>query len=174
MTVSMTREEQLPLTPPDVVRHRFPLPCPVPSHIFPLLCCVVTCVLCQALPSDGMSFRSPANKSFSLFQAPLKSSLSKKPPWIFRHLHCFPDDVLAIPSSHFMWFCIIVYASLVAQRLKRLPAMRETWVRSLGQEDLLEEEGNSNPLQYFGLENPMDRGSWQATVHGVAKELGTT
>ena len=30
--------------------------------------------------------------------------------------------------------------SLVAQRLKRLPAMRETWVRSLGQEDTLEKE----------------------------------
>ena len=30
--------------------------------------------------------------------------------------------------------------SLVAQRLKRLPAMRETWVRSLGQEDPLEKE----------------------------------
>ena len=30
-------------------------------------------------------------------------------------------------------------------------------------------EGNSNPLQYPCLENPMDRGSWQATVHGVAK-----
>ena len=31
-------------------------------------------------------------------------------------------------------------ASLVAQRVKRLPAMQETWVRSLGQEDLLEKE----------------------------------
>ena len=31
-------------------------------------------------------------------------------------------------------------ASLVAQRLKRLPAMQETWVRSLGQEDPLEKE----------------------------------
>ena len=30
-------------------------------------------------------------------------------------------------------------------------------------------EGNGNPLQYSCLENPMDRGSWQATVHGVAK-----
>ena len=29
--------------------------------------------------------------------------------------------------------------------------------------------GNSNPLQYFHLENPMNRGTWQATVHGVAK-----
>ena len=34
--------------------------------------------------------------------------------------------------------------------------------RSLG-------EGNGNPLQYYCLENPMDRGAWQATVHGVAK-----
>ena len=31
------------------------------------------------------------------------------------------------------------------------------------------EEGNGNPLQYSCLENPMDRGAWWATVHGVAK-----
>ena len=31
------------------------------------------------------------------------------------------------------------------------------------------EEGNGNPLQYSCLENPMDRGAWQASVHGVAK-----
>ena len=30
-------------------------------------------------------------------------------------------------------------------------------------------EGNGNPLQYSCLENSMDRGSWQATIHGVAK-----
>ena len=30
-------------------------------------------------------------------------------------------------------------------------------------------EGNGNPLQYSYLENPMGRGAWQATVHGVAK-----
>ena len=30
-------------------------------------------------------------------------------------------------------------------------------------------EGNGNPLQYSCLENPMDRGVWQATVHGVAR-----
>ena len=30
-------------------------------------------------------------------------------------------------------------------------------------------KGNGNPLQYCCLENPMDRGAWQATVHGVAK-----
>jgi len=37
-------------------------------------------------------------------------------------------------------FCLILGASLVAQRLKPLPAMRETWVQSLGQEDPLEKE----------------------------------
>ena len=36
------------------------------------------------------------------------------------------------------------------------------WGRSPG-------KGNGNPLQYSCLENPMDRGAWQATVHGVAR-----
>ena len=44
-----------------------------------------------------------------------------------------------------------------------MPAMRETWVQSLGWEDPLE-EGKGYPLQYFGLENSMDY-----IVHGVAK-----
>ena len=35
-------------------------------------------------------------------------------------------------------------------------------------------EGNGNPLQYSCLGNPMDRGAWRATVHGVAKESDTT
>ena len=32
-------------------------------------------------------------------------------------------------------------------------------------------EGTGNPLQYSSLGNPMDRGAWQATAHGVTKEL---
>ena len=31
------------------------------------------------------------------------------------------------------------------------------------------EEGNGNPLQYYCLENPIDRGAWWAIVHGVEK-----
>ena len=38
----------------------------------------------------------------------------------------------------------------------------------LGQEDS-PGEGNGYPLQYSCLENPMDRGAWQATVHSVTK-----
>ena len=34
-------------------------------------------------------------------------------------------------------------------------------------------EGNGYPLKYSCLENSMDRGIWQATVHGIAKELDT-
>ena len=39
--------------------------------------------------------------------------------------------------------------------------------RSLG-------EGNGNPFQYSCLGNPVDRGAWQATVHGVTKESDMT
>ena len=35
-------------------------------------------------------------------------------------------------------------------------------------------EGNDNQPQYTCLENPMDRGAWQATVHGVTKDLDRT
>ena len=44
--------------------------------------------------------------------------------------------------------------------------MQETQVRFLGQEDPLEKE---MPLQYACLENPIDRGAWLATVHGVTR-----
>ena len=46
--------------------------------------------------------------------------------------------------------------------------VQETWVWSLSQEDPLEKE-NDNPPQCSCLENPMDRGAWQAIVHVVAK-----
>ena len=46
--------------------------------------------------------------------------------------------------------------------------MLETRVRSLGQEDALEKE-MATPSSILGLENPMDRRAWWATVHGVTK-----
>ena len=52
--------------------------------------------------------------------------------------------------------------------VKNLPAMRETWVPSQGWEDPLEEGMtiHSSPLAW---RIPMERGAWQATVHGVAE-----
>ena len=52
--------------------------------------------------------------------------------------------------------------------IKNLPAMQETQVPSLGQEDS-PGEGNGNSLQYSCLENPKDREVWQATIQGIAK-----
>ena len=60
------------------------------------------------------------------------------------------------------------HASLVAQMVKSLSTMQGTqvqipgWGGSSG-------EINGNPPSYSCLENPMERGAWQATVHGVAE-----
>ena len=65
------------------------------------------------------------------------------------------------------------WASLVVQMVKNPPAdMGDTCSspgagRSPG-------EGNGNPFQYSCLGNPMDRGAWRATVHGVTKEPDKT
>ena len=60
-------------------------------------------------------------------------------------------------------------ASLVAQRLKHLPAMRETWVQSLGREDPLEKEMATHSSILARRIPWTDGGAWWATVHGVAK-----
>ena len=60
------------------------------------------------------------------------------------------------------------WASLVAQLVKNLPAMREACVRSLGWEDPLE-EGIATRSSIPAWRIPMDRGAWQATGHEVAK-----
>ena len=74
------------------------------------------------------------------------------------------------------FFCpfhlIILYllsgAFLVAQMSKTMPAnagdsgLMLGWGRSPG-------DGNGSPFQYSCLKNPMDRGTWLATVHGVVK-----
>ena len=52
--------------------------------------------------------------------------------------------------------------------VKCLPAMQETWVQSLGQEDPLE-EGMATHSSILAQRIPMDRGVWWATVHGVTK-----
>ena len=57
-------------------------------------------------------------------------------------------------------------ASLVAQMVKRLPAMRETWIHSLGKNPW-RRKWQPTPVLLPG--NSMDRGAWQATVYGVSK-----
>ena len=68
-----------------------------------------------------------------------------------------------LPTTFGQHFLAIKYflvrASLVAQTVKKKKKKSACNAR--------------DPSQYSCLENPMDRGAWQATVHGVTKELGT-
>ena len=54
--------------------------------------------------------------------------------------------LISIVTGIYMLSLDILGASLVAQRLKRPPAMQETWVRSLGREDSLEKEMATHPV----------------------------
>ena len=76
----------------------------------------------------------------------------------------------------------VINRSYIVYKMDRLP----TWFSDkestcqVGDEGLIPGsrrcpgEGNGNPLQYYYLQNPMDRGAWRATVYGVIKELGRT
>ena len=55
-----------------------------------------------------------------------------------------------------------------AQLVKNPPAIRETWVRSLGWEDILE-EATATCSSILALRILMDRGAWQATIQRVAE-----
>ena len=64
---------------------------------------------------------------------------------------------------------ILMWASLVAQLVKTLPAMQETWVLPLGWEDPLEKGMATLSSILAWRINSMDRGACWAIVHGVAK-----
>ena len=59
-------------------------------------------------------------------------------------------------------------ASLIAQLVKNLPALRETWVQSLVWKDPLE-EGMAIHSSILAWRIYMDRGAWWTIVHGVAE-----
>ena len=83
------------------------------------------------------------------------------------------DEFLSLSSG--------MLASLVAQSVKNPPAMQESACNagdtgSIAGSGRSPGEGNGDPLWYSCLGNPMDRGAWQTTFHGVPRErqdLGT-
>ena len=77
-------------------------------------------------------------------------------PGLFPGWGRFPGGGIGYPPQY-------SWASLVAQLVKSLPAMWETWVQSLDWENPLE-KGKATSLQYSGLENSMD-----CIVHGVTR-----
>ena len=64
-------------------------------------------------------------------------------------------------------FPCIKWASLVAQTVKNLPAMQETWVQSLGWEYSLEKGTATHSILAWRI--PIGIGAWQDTIHGVPK-----
>ena len=74
-----------------------------------------------------------------------------------------------------LWVCIPfsqLLVLLVAQAVKKLPAMQKTWIQSLGGEDPLQKEWQPTPVFLPGKFHGQ-RSLW-ATVHGGCKELSTT
>ena len=62
----------------------------------------------------------------------------------------------------------LVWASSMAQTVKNPPAMWETWAQSLDQKDPLEQDLTTHS-SILVWKIPIDRGAWQAIIHGVAK-----
>ena len=62
----------------------------------------------------------------------------------------------------------IIKIKIVSQLVKNPPAMQETPVRSLGWKDPLV-EGMATHSSMLAWRIPMNKGAWQATVHGIAK-----
>ena len=90
----------------------------------------------------------------------LVAQLVKNPP-VMQGAERSPREGIGYPPQY-------SWASLVAQTVKNLPAMQQTWVRFLGWDDSLK-RGMATHSSVLTWRNAMDRGAWWATVHGVAK-----
>ena len=90
------------------------------------------------------------------YRKKIRKNIYEERGWLFFPYSCAFDKLI-----------FAFAASLVAQTVKNLPAMQETWVRFLSWEDPLEKEMATHSS--ICLDNLVERGAWQATVHGVAK-----
>ena len=95
--------------------------------------------------------------------------------YLFIYFCCFKFIYFELEYNCFTILCwFLPYISMgfpVAQMVKNLLAMQETWVQSLGQEDPLEKDiatHSSILASILACHAPMDTGAWQATVHGMA------
>jgi len=89
----------------------------------------------------------------------------------------FKLDLEKAEETLFSWASKSLQMVTAAMKLKGTDYSSEGKESACNEEDLssipgserASGEGNGNPLQYSCLKNPMDRGAWWATVHGVAK-----
>ena len=125
-------------------------------------------------------FNSPPSHSSRGFLVPL-CFLSLE--WYHLHIwgcYYFPQkswfQIVIHTAQHFSW-CTLHKVGFLGGSVVKNPPSNVGETRDLFSINLSGRspgEGNGNPLQYSCLENPMDRGVWQATFHGVAKESDTT
>ena len=103
--------------------------------------------------------------SWSLSPPPLSWAISQEHrrtvPGVILRLCKDLDWSNIVPGKGFPGGTEVKKFTCQCRRWKRLRF--DPWVRKIP------EGGNGNPLQYSCLENPVDRGNWQATVHGVAE-----
>ena len=96
---------------------------------------------------------------FSCSSASKESACTAGNPGSIPGSGSFPGERIGYPLQY-------SWASLVAQMVKNLPEMWDTWVQSLGWEDPLE-RGTATHSSILTWIIPMDREAWRATVHGV-------
>ena len=117
----------------------------------------------MSCPSNNLRQLGQDRTGVSLRTHPT-SSLVKEGKTQALLLYCFTHTL----SEDMLSMC----SDVVAQMVKNLPLMQGDGglIPGLGRSP---GEGNGNPLQYSCLVNAMDRGTWRATVHGVAKSRTT-
>ena len=115
----------------------------------------------EAGPSEIKALTDSVPGSFPGGSADKESACSARDPSLIPGSGRPPGEGRGCPLQY-------SWASLVAQMVKNPPAMQETWVRTLGWEDSLE-EGMATHSSILAQRIPMDGRAWRAIVHGVTK-----
>ena len=123
---------------------------------------------------NGRSFRETSKLIRRTIWDQIKGVQTLHTPWSFsatlplKHCYKTPHQIPPGWDSQFLCHICLARVSLVAQRLKHLLAMQETWVLSLGQEDLLE-KGMAIHSIILAWRIPLDRGAWRIQSMGSLK-----
>ena len=130
------------------------------------------------LPNPGTEPASPVSPASYLFTNVIPISNGKgrrfqkgmkiedRDPWIL----CYRPAPPLKHSLHFKYYKHFCLEENSGKEICYLLVMNQIgWEASIWDLQVNHREGNGNPLQDSCLENSMDRGTWQATAHGVAK-----
>ena len=119
---------------------------------------------------DSESFKLSISITCTIRNESLGQEFRKETFGVCFRLHIFREEVCSTIRTPNLSSPTDYMASLVAQLVKNLPAMWETWVQPLGWEDPLE-KGRAYPLQYSALENSMDYSIWGRKELDVTERL---